>query len=280
MVTKNITPVRSIEEQTQKHILDLIVTQDDVSWKSIIFDLIETEQMDPWDINISLISQKFLEQLKKFKETDFRMSGKVVLASAILLKLKAERLRDDDINALDTLMHSANEPIDLGLDEAPPLDDDWSFNQEERPKLILRTPQPRKRKVSVYDLVEALEKALELDASRPVYIAPKILDTINPPEHHIDMSVIIKEVYARIYGHYEKKNKTQLMFHNITRSDDARDIVMTFIPLLHLENARKINMDQEDHFGPIGITLLDKTPPAIEKNIASAKVNSAAGKKV
>jgi segregation and condensation protein A len=274
------TPVvPSIEEQTQKHILDLIVNQDDISWKAILFDLIEHEQMDPWDINISLISQKFLEQLKKLKEMDFRISGKVVLASAVLLKLKAERLRDDELAALDRLMHSAEEPIDLGLEETP-LEEPWAFAPGERPQLIPRTPQPRKRKVSIYDLVEALEKALELDASRPPYIPPKTLDVINPPEHHVDMSVIIREVYDRIYGHYEKKrSKEQLMFHNITRSDDPRDIVMTFIPLLHLENARKIDMEQEEHFGPIGIQLLDKTPPIFEKTTGRTRATTAATKR-
>jgi hypothetical protein len=133
----------------------------------------------------------------------------------------------------------------------------------EKPQLVPRTPQPRKRKVSVYDLVEALEKALEHDANRPVYQPPKVLDTIDPPEHHIDISVIIREVYDHVYGHYEvKKNNDQLMFHHIARSTDPRDMVMTFIPLLHLENARKVEMEQPEHFGPINIHLLDKAPPA------------------
>lgn len=279
MVTKPESNVSSAEERTQKHILDLIVNQDDVSWKAIIFDLIEQEQMDPWDINISLISQGFLGQLKRLKEMDFRISGKVVLASAILLKLKAERLRDDDLSALDRLMHSADEPIDLGLEDST-IDEPWSYGPEGKPQLVPRTPQPRKRKVSVYDLVEALEKALETDASRPIYVAPKVLDTIDPPEHHIDMSAIIRDVYDRIYGHYDNKKlkATQLMFHNITRSTDPRDMVMTFIPLLHLENARKIQMDQTEHFGPIGIQLLDKTPPAIERPTGQTKIAASAGK--
>jgi chromatin segregation and condensation protein Rec8/ScpA/Scc1 (kleisin family) len=117
--------------------------------------------------------------------------------------------------------------------------------------------------VSVYDLVEALEKALEMDARRPIYLPPRTLDTINPPEHHIDISVIIREVYDRIYGHYEvTQKKDQLMFHHIARSTDRQDMVMTFIPLLHLENARKVEMEQPEHFGPINIHLIDRAPPA------------------
>jgi segregation and condensation protein A len=256
------TPVGSVEEKTQKHILDIIVKQDDVSWKNIIFQLIESEQMDPWDINISLIAQKFLEQLRKLQEMDFRIGGKVVLASAVLLKLKADKLRDEELMALDKLIQDAEEPIDLGLDD-PGFEEPFSWGEGGKPTLIPRTPQPRKRKVSVYDLVEALEKALEADARRPEYVAPKTLDTIDPPTHHVDISVVIREVYEHIYGHYETlKNKEHLMFHQIARSDDPRDMVMTFIPLLHLENARKVEMQQEEHFGPISVHLLDSTPPA------------------
>jgi chromatin segregation and condensation protein Rec8/ScpA/Scc1 (kleisin family) len=251
----------NVEDRTQKQILDIIVRQDDVSWKNIIFGLIETEQMDPWDINISLIAAKFIEQLKKLQEMDFRISGKVVLASAVLLKLKAEKLRDEELAALERFIQTAEEPIDLGLDELQDLEE--PFNSGEKPQLIPRTPQPRKRKVSVYDLVEALEQALEADARRPVHIAPRTLDTIDPPQHHIDISLIIREVYDRIYGHYEvERSDAKIYLSQIARSTDRKDMVMTFIPLLHLENARKVHMDQPEHFGPVAIHLLDKTPPA------------------
>ena len=56
-----------------------------------------------------------------------------------------------------------------------------------------------------------------------------------------------------------------LQFHHITRSADPRDIVLTFIPLLHLENARKVDMEQPEHFGDINVHLLDRTPPEYHK---------------
>lgn len=256
----------AVEDKTQKQILDIIVAQDDVSWKQLIFGLIETEQMDPWDINISLISQKFIEQLKKIQEMDFRISGKVVLASAILLKMKADKLADEDLAALDGIINASQEQLDL---YDPNLDlgmEGVRFSRENLPRLVPRTPQPRKRKVSVYDLVEALEEALETDARRPPRIAPRVLDTIEPPEHHVDISVVIKEVYDKVSQHYGKKKVEpgSLKFTHVTKSSDPRDVVMTFIPLLHLENARKVEMEQGEHFGPITIHLLDKTPPAVQ----------------
>jgi chromatin segregation and condensation protein Rec8/ScpA/Scc1 (kleisin family) len=183
MASKAILP----GNETQTQLLDIIVHQDDVSWKQIIFELIETEQMDPWDINLTILTQRFIQMLRQLKETDFRISGKVVLASAVLLKMKADKLQQEEITALDKLIHSAEQGEDYDdFDLYEPMAD--FAEPKPRPKLIPRTPQPRKRKMSVYDLVEALEKALNVQLKRKPKIKAKVLDKINPPEHHVDIS--------------------------------------------------------------------------------------------
>ncbi len=262
------TTVTNAQDQTQKQILDLIVHQDDVSWKQIIFELIDTEQMDPWDIDISLISQKFRDMLLKLKQMDFRISGKVVVACAVLLKMKAEKLHAEELAALDHLIQSAEEPVDLGFGDLDMFDPNVPFT-DERPKLVPRTPQPRKRKVSVYDLVEALEKALETQQKRPPKRKARILDKIDPPDRASfkDITQIIREVYDHIHNHYEGEgNKPgSLEFSHLCRSEDKRDKVLAFIPLLHLENALKVEMEQPEHFGNISIHLRDTTPPDFTK---------------
>ena len=40
------------------------------------------------------------------------------------------------------------------------------YDTSGKPQIYPRTPQPRKRKVSVFDLVQALEKALEVENRR------------------------------------------------------------------------------------------------------------------
>ena len=86
---------------SEKHptdaIFDIVFKQDDVSWKSIIYDLVKSEQMNPWDIDVSLLANKYIKLVKKMQEHDFRMSGKILLAAAILLKIKSKRLVGQDI---------------------------------------------------------------------------------------------------------------------------------------------------------------------------------------
>ena len=128
---------------------------DEVSWQSIIFNLVKTEQMDPWDIDVSILAQRYIGMLRGLKEHDFRVSGKVLLAAAILLKMKSNKLVGDDLSELDKLLMGVEDEIaELGFEDAPRIE-----KLTEIPTLIPRTPQPRKRKVSIFDLVEALQRA-------------------------------------------------------------------------------------------------------------------------
>jgi segregation and condensation protein A len=216
--------------------------------------------------------------LKKLREMDFRISGKVVLASAILLKLKSDKFLDDDIAVLDNLISSLDDPGDL-LDELP-----LDSPKRERilaPGLMPRTPQPRKRKVSMYDLIEALEKALEIENRRPVYVEPSI--KVKMPENFIDMGELIQGVYQKVQTYYDTNNHDEekgkphrLTFSELIPSDSKEDKVYTFIPLLHLENQRKVDMYQQVHFGEIEIELLKNlvlpvSLPAEENPEAKAK---------
>jgi segregation and condensation protein A len=253
------------QEDPQERIFSILFKEDEITWQNIIYDLVRIEGMDPWDIDVSIISQKFLEMLKKLKEMDFRISGKVVLASAILLKIKSDRFVDEDINALDNLMSSANEEESL-MDEfgegiSAPID-------KSHPPLLPKTPQPRKRKVSVYDLIQALEKALEVEHRRPKSAAPS-KTKFKIPDKRMDVSEIIKDVYEKVQVHYnnESKKNNKLTFSQLIPSESKEDKVYTFIPLLHLENQRKVDMDQKIHFGEIEIEI---AKPQIINSVSDA----------
>ena len=74
----------------QDRIYNMLMQKDEITWQSIIYDLVRTGEMDPWDIDISVLSKRYLETLKTLKEAHFLISGKIVLAAAILLKIKSD----------------------------------------------------------------------------------------------------------------------------------------------------------------------------------------------
>ncbi len=225
---------------------------DEVTWQSIIYELVKSEQMDPWDIDVSILTQKYMGMLKTLKEHDFRVSGKVLLAAAILLKIKSNKLVGDDLSELDRLLIGVEEEMEeLGFDERGDIQ-----KLTEIPALIPRTPQPRKRKVSIFDLVEALERALEVKKRRLLNSIPPL--NLEAPKKKKDITEIIREVYGKIKSFFISTLKDKLTFSKLLPSESKDDKVHTFIPLLHLAQQNKIELLQQSHFGEIEILLKKK----------------------
>jgi len=238
----------------QEKIFNLLFNEDEITWQNIIYDLVNSEQMNPWDIDISQITHKFIERLKHLKQMDFRISGKIVLASAIMLKIKSNRFLVHDMNAFDSLIASQQMDEEAFYDELHGVGQPAVAREEVRP-LMPRTPQPRKRKISVYDLVTALEKAMEVQNKREINKANAPIVEI--PQKSLDISIVIKEVYGKITSFF-KKNNNKLTFTQLLPSETKEDKVLTFIPLLHLDNQRKIDLLQRQQFSEIQIKLLSK----------------------
>ena len=242
--------VLEVPQSSNERIYSIVFKEDEITWQALIYELIKTEQMDPWDIDVSLLSDRYVETLKKIQSTDLRISGKVVLAAAILLKIKSERFLGEDIAYFDSMMAGEDDETDLLEQEVNPEMQRITKADLDRLRLIPKTPQPRQRKVSVYDLVEALQKALEVQKRRN--ILNKVEAYINLPEKKIDISEIIRTVYDKIKILFDKGSRVTFS-QLIDNSDKREDKVYAFIPLLHLTNQRKIDMMQEHHFGEIDI---------------------------
>ncbi|HJN57278.1 MAG: ScpA family protein [Candidatus Woesearchaeota archaeon] len=236
--------------ENHEKIFEILFNKDEVTWQSLLYELVKTEQMDPWDINVSMLTKKYIEIIKKLKELDFRVSGKVLLAVAILLKIKSNRLLNEDLSEFDRLLTESEEELLEELD----LEEEQNYQgNAEKPILIPRTPQPRKRKVSIYDLMGALEKALEVKKRRVLNSIPPM--NLEIPKKPKDITQIIKEVYGRIKSFFLNNKENKLTFSKLIPAETKEDKVYTFIPLLHLTNQRKINISQEEHFGEIEIMV-------------------------
>lgn len=232
---------------------------DEITWQSIIYELVRSEEMDPWDIDVSILSQKYIDMLRSLKEHDFRVSGKVLLAAAILLKMKSNKLVGEDLSELDRLLIGVEEEMEeLGFDEANEIPKAGDI-----PALIPRTPQPRKRKVSIFDLVEALERALEVEKRRLLHSIPPL--NLEAPKKKRDITQIIRDVYGRIKAFFITALKDKLTFSKLLPSDSKEDKVYTFIPLLHLAQQNKIELVQDVPFGEIEVMLKKKEEPNPEE---------------
>ena len=97
LAVQHTQPLTQPSQDIHESIFSILFEQDEVTWQALLMDLVRSEQMDPWDIDISMLAQKYIETIKELKKTDLRISGKVLLAAAILLRVKAHHLLVDDI---------------------------------------------------------------------------------------------------------------------------------------------------------------------------------------
>ncbi len=232
-------------------IFEILFNENEITWQSIIYELVKTEEMDPWDINISLLSHKYIATLKKLQEFDVRISGKVVLAAAILLNIKSTKLLDEESRLDDIINPPALEDDDevgyqrFSLDGIP----------SDKITLIPRTPQPRKRKISVFDLVEALQKALEVKQRRVLrdVVVPMEMPFI---DRTLDVTKLILDLNRKIRKMFSEKGR--LTFSELVGSDTKEDQVVTLVPLLHLTTQGKVDIDQQSPFGDIDISIAEE----------------------
>ncbi len=232
----------------QDKIYDILTKEDEITWQSIIYELVKSEQLDPWNIDLTLLANRYLETIKQLKDHNFHISGKVLLASAILLRLKSYKLVHEHIAALDSQLFPPEEELLEDMEQ--------EMFQQQYPHLLVKTPQPRRRQITIKELITALEKALEVDERRRVKRVSqlRVIREAVMPQKVIDISLLMNNVYEKIKAWF--KTKPSLTFSELVNSPAREDKIATFIPLLHLAHKQKVDVDQQVAFGEIDIRLL------------------------
>ena len=226
-----------------------LIFSDKLSWQAIIYDLISTEQLDPWDIDISLLTNKFLTRVRELEEANFFISSKVLLATSLLLRIKSEILLNQDLQTLDDILFGKKEDKKY-IQERIELED-------EIPGLVPRTPLPRFKKVTLQELMFALGKAIKTETRRikRIVVAKQyeMEASLSLPKTKINIKDQINNVYRRLKEIFANR-ETRLAFSELAGKSRGEKIA-TFVPLLHLDNQQKVWLEQENHFEEIWILL-------------------------
>jgi len=220
----------------EENILQMIIEKE--SWEEVIYNIVSLENLNPWDIDLIKLTESFLGYINKMKELDFRIPAKIVFVAAILLRLKADYL---SIFEEETIEEAAKEKpfVDLGID----------------PDLIqLGLPMRRipKRQVTLTELVVALKKALVVKERRTERDM-KWRNRIRVEIKEEDITKRINELMQEIDNLMIQLKGGKLKFKDIVGQWNREQIVNHFIPLLHLEQNRKVVTEQEDYFKEIYI---------------------------
>jgi segregation and condensation protein A len=222
--------------------LDLIGIAEKPEWKEILVDVVKNQNLDPWDIDLSLISQKYLEQVKELKKLNLKVSANVVLASSILLRYKS-----------DSWVLTQQEII------VPIMIPDDIYSEPIVPQLesVLRTTT---RKVSLEELIAAMEDIMSKEKKK-AESQNRLLERI-VPDSLLEMAADSEDFEKKLKDSLEeiKKNideENLVLFSDLLENRTSADIINCLIPVLHLANDGKIAVWQEKAFGEIFIHLLE-----------------------
>ncbi len=221
----------------------------EIGWQEIIYDLINTEQLDPWNINITILTDRYMVKIRELEE-DFFVSSKVLLAASLLLRIKSEILLNKYIKSIDEILFGKKEETQKKGLEKIELD-------EEIPELIPKSPMPRMKKVTLNELMESLNKAITTENRR---IKKEIIkknalreSNISLPKKRKGVKHKLTDIFEKIKIHFKNNKQEKKVHYNKIIGAAKEERVFSFGPLLHLEQQKKIWLEQLKHFGDIHI---------------------------
>jgi len=116
---------------------------------------------------------------------------------------------------------------------------------------------PRFRKVSLQELMNALDKAINTESRRikkeiSVKQAERETAIVFPKASRVNIRDRIRKLYARIQTYFKKNEKVSYTDLVGTKAEDR---IACFLPVLHLDSQERVWLNQEKHFDEIWIWL-------------------------
>ena len=133
----------------------------------ILYQLAKRGEIDPWNIDIVEVTERFLNELEHRRELDLRVSGRTIFYASVLLRMKSELL-----NGLEFEEESDEGIFDEGAD--PFSEGDVVLERALGPIELLereitrrlKRKDARKRPVTLYELIKQLKLAEKAERRR------------------------------------------------------------------------------------------------------------------
>lgn len=226
-----------------------LISSNELSWQAIIYDLIKTEQLDPWDINLATLAEKYVTTIQQLEDTNFFISSKILLACSLLLRLKSEILINSYIQDLNDALYGKKDEKRYEIERI-------EIDENDLPILSPRTPMARHKKVTLQELMKALDHAINTESRRirkeiKSRQATKGILKILPRDNFVPLKTRIKSIFGIVKTHLN--DNEHMKFHHMAESKEEK--LASFVPILHLSNNGKIFLRQQEHFSHIHMTL-------------------------
>ena len=205
----------------------------------ILVNMAKNGEIDPWNVDIVEVTDKFLRQLEALEKMDLRISGRTLLYASILLRMKSNALVD------------VEEPQEI-------IDDDYEqFEISDYPVPALPLRRTSRRPVTLEELLSELKKA-ELIEKRRLERFKSVKDErratlkeVLSIAHDEDIESRVGKMRNLLDGLFE--NQQNIRFSDLVQTLDRSGKVMAYLAILFLATKKEIWLDQEELFGELFI---------------------------
>jgi segregation and condensation protein A len=253
---------------------------EDVEPVELLVQLAEEGEIDPWDIDVVRVTDKFLAAIE---DADLRTSGRALFYASVLVRMKSDELfatdePDDEADLPPWEAPFADDgPMEAGDDgEGPPPGFDPVEGLEAEMERRLERKHARGKPETLDELVRELRSA-ERDTR---WKESRSYDTSDSPSgydrgvqeldyrsgddfrvddeptsddvthttHEEDIEAVIDDVERELETRYER-GRDEVLFAEIEAVGGSR--VMTYLAALFLAHRGRITLEQDDLFGDL-----------------------------
>ena len=224
------------EQLGTQRTLDLRELVATATWREVLMELVESNSIDPWNMDIGKIANEYVQTIRKMQVMDLHIPANMTLAASILLRMKSDSMVmfKEELRKLRT--------------ESPPR------QIPEVPELIPKFRLQPHKKVTLTDLMDALDEAIKSTDQR----ALAATEMAAP----MDFLVVKEDIDEKIASAYKLVSSNiggdgVIEYSKLSRmfSSERSAVSDLFIPLLFLAHKREIDIAQEQFFGDIMISL-------------------------
>jgi len=242
----------------------------------IIVSMASKGEIDPKNIDIIDVTDRFLKAIAAAPKDNLRQSGKILFHASVLLRMKAEAM-------LNFSLDDGDDFVDYDEDGSPIIYDSRNepiarqITLQDLERAIVRRSnnrQFRQRRVTLDQLIEALREAERVDGIQSRRVKQPRIDLEGQPQvndvedildlaHEEDIDVVIQrveEVIATLLSGGDLMSLIEL----IKVLGGRGDWVDAFLAVLFLSNAGKITLEQEEFYGPLLFGRPEVVPPPVE----------------
>ncbi len=270
--------------QAEAHVIydQRLEQKSEIGGIEILLQMAERGEIDPKNIEIIDVTDRFLRAVAAAPKENLRQSGKIIFQASVLLRLKAEALLavkvEEDMGMGDDFM-------DFDADGQPIIYDSLlqpvarQITLADLERALVRQTKHRNmrhRRVTLEQLIEALRDAERLDGKRAERkIKPMIdlndhhdmrdMDDLLDLAHDEDIEQVIRRIEALLSDLFASDDLLSLI-SLVEKLGGHGDWVDAFLAVLFLSNNGKISLQQDEFYGPLYVIRADATgttPPVV-----------------